>query len=363
MEKPRKPSFPPHRRLQQSVDVKKSSSSLNMSTSSLRSINEDERETAAVVQAGRRPAVVRFAPPTPTPSRPSSSAGTRRSSLAAPGQAPKAMAPAPAATARPASASGRKAAARSSPAESGPKGLRRSWGWTATAGEKEREDGAPISAARVEGTARQGVMSYRDAAEMAAVEAMQEASAAEIVLRCLSAFADLAASAAKQSPQHTVDEFFALQAAITRSTAALDNQQKRSGHAGEWLHAAVTSNLAPFSLYAASSSSRKHGTGSPRTVAAAEESATWLESVARELGDEMCAWFVGHVERLLDDNVAGTLGQLKRVNDWLDDDVGLRPGEALERLRKKIFGYLLDHVESAVVALNGGVATKRNRRK
>jgi hypothetical protein len=28
-------------------------------------------------------------------------------------------------------------------------------------------------------------MSYRDAAEMVAVEAMQEASAAEIVLRCL----------------------------------------------------------------------------------------------------------------------------------------------------------------------------------
>jgi hypothetical protein len=28
-------------------------------------------------------------------------------------------------------------------------------------------------------------MSYRDAVEMAAVEAMQEASAAEIVLRCL----------------------------------------------------------------------------------------------------------------------------------------------------------------------------------
>ncbi|KAM0848002.1 hypothetical protein ACQ4PT_054659 [Festuca glaucescens] len=367
MEKPRKPSFPPHRRLQ-SVDVKKSSSSLNMSTSSLRSI-EDDRETAAVVHAGRRPAVVRFAPPTPTPSRPSSLAGTRRSSLAASRQAPKAMTPAPAATARPASASGPKAAARSSPAESGPKGMRRSWGWTATSGEKERENGAPISAARVEGTATQarsssGVMSYRDAAEMAAVEAMQEASAAEIVLRCLSAFADLAASAAKQSPQHTVDEFFALQAAITRSTAVLDNQQKRSGHAGEWLHAAVTSNLAPFSLYAAASSSRKHGTGSPSTVAAAEEeTATWLETAARELGEEMCSWFVGHVERLLDDDVAGTLGQLKRVNDWLDDDVGLRPGEALERLRKKIFGYLLDHVESAVVALNGGVDTNRNRRK
>lgn len=207
-------------------------------------------------------------------------------------------------------------------------------------------------------------MSYRDAAEMAAVEAMQEASAAEIVLRCISAFADLAASAVQQSPQHTVDEFLALQAAITRSTAVLGNHQQRGGHAGEWLRAAVTTNLAPFSLYAAASSSRRHGTGSPRPVAATaeEETATWLETAARELGEEMCAWFVGHVERLLDADVAGTLGQLKRVNDWLDDeDVRLRRCEGVERLRKKIFGYLLDHVESAVVALNGCVAT--NRRK
>uniref|UniRef100_A0ACD6A2J6 Uncharacterized protein n=1 Tax=Avena sativa TaxID=4498 RepID=A0ACD6A2J6_AVESA len=451
MEKPRKPSFQPHRRLQ-SVDVKKSSSSLSMSTSSLRSINEGNRETAAVVHEGRRPAVVRFATATPTPSRPLSSAGTRRSSLSASRQAPK-QTPAPA-TVRPASSSG-------------PKGVRRNWGSTGSAGEKERENGRDLnSAARTSGpmvaaqarsssvprrkpaeekplqqresktnitsrtkakpspspkpdvlhkpgaqrspniavkasekdapssvspdnmvkvststrtrigasweslppalqTLGSGVMSYRDAAEMAAVEAMQEASAAEIVVRCLSAFADLAASAAQQSPQHTVDEFLALQAAITRSTAALDNQQqKRSGHAGEWLHAAVTSNLAPFSLYATASSSRKLSTGSPEPVAAAteEEAVTWLETAARELEEEMCAWFVGHVERLLDADVAGTLGQLKRVNDWLDDeDVRLRRCEGVERLRKKIFGYLLDHVESAVVALNGGVAT--NRRK
>ena len=94
-------------------------------------------------------------------------------------------------------------------------------------------------------------------------------------------------------------------------------------------------------------------------VAAAAEAATWLETAARELGEEMCAWFVGHVDRLLEADVAGTLGQLKRVNDWLDD-VGLRTA-AVDRLKEKIFGYLLDHVESAVVALNGGVAF--NRRK
>uniref|UniRef100_J3N7D2 DUF6857 domain-containing protein n=1 Tax=Oryza brachyantha TaxID=4533 RepID=J3N7D2_ORYBR len=63
------------------------------------------------------------------------------------------------------------------------------------------------------------VMCYRDAAEVAAVEALQEASSAEILLRCLSAFADLAAVAAEQSPQQTVDEFLALQATMARSSA------------------------------------------------------------------------------------------------------------------------------------------------
>ncbi|KAM3311379.1 hypothetical protein ACQJBY_031819 [Aegilops geniculata] len=468
MEKPKRSSQPSHRRFE-SLDVKRSSSSLTMSTSSLRSINEEDRGPAAGHAAGRRPTVVRFAP-TPTPPRPSSSSGTRRGSHLAPQQAPKGR-PATAATARPASPSGPRPA-RSSPAESGPKATRRSWGCTGSAGDqKERVTGDVIGGERSKGTAAtlvrsssvprsrkpveekplqkresktniisrtkqrptpspkpdvvhkpgaqrspntaaktsekrpptpggaspdnmvkvspprstsattmgasweslppalqtlgSGVMSYRDAAEMAAVEAMQEASAAEIVLRCLSAFADLAATAGKQSPQQTVDEFLALQAAIARSTAALGNQQ-RSGHAGEWLHAAVTADLAPFSLYTApSSSSRKRSTESPavsappRPVAAAEEAATWLETAARELGEEMCAWFVGHVDRLLEADVAGTLGQLKQVNDWLDD-VGLRT-DAVERLKQKIFGYLLDHVESAVVALNGGVAS--NRRK
>ncbi|KAM3293944.1 hypothetical protein ACQJBY_037071 [Aegilops geniculata] len=466
MEKPKRSSQPSHRRFE-SLDVKRSSSSLTMSTSSLRSINEEDRGAAAA-HAGRRPTVVRFAP-TPTPPRPSSSSGTRRGSHLAPQQAPKAARPATAAV-RPASPSGPRPV-RSSPAESGPKATRRSWGCTGSLGDqKERVTGDVIGGERSKGAAAtlvrsssvprsrkpaeekplqkresktniisrtkqrptpspkpdvihkpgaqrspgiaaktsekrpptpggaspddmvkvspprptsattmgasweslppalqtlgSGVMSYRDAAEMAAVEAMQEASAAEIVLRCLSTFADLAATAGKQSPQDTVDEFLALQAAIARSTAALGNQQ-RSGHAGEWLHAAVTADLAPFSLYTASSSSRKRGaespavSASPRPVAAAEEAATWLETAARELGEEMCAWFVGHVDRLLEADVAGTLGQLKRVNDWLDD-VGLRT-DAVERLKQKIFGYLLDHVESAVVALNGGVAS--NRRK
>ncbi|EAY80555.1 hypothetical protein OsI_35736 [Oryza sativa Indica Group] len=189
------------------------------------------------------------------------------------------------------------------------------------------------------------VMSYRDAAEVAAIEALQEASSAEILLR---AFADLAAVAAEMSPQQTVDEFLALEATLARSAAA--------GHAEDWLRAAVSSDLGRFSLYSAVSP-----TSQPEEEAGRRRT-TWLGAAAREVGEETRGWFVGHVERLIDGDAAGTLGQLKRVNDWLDG-APPPPSEAAERLRKKIFGYLLDHVESAVLALNGGAAAGAHGRR
>lgn len=85
-------------------------------------------------------------------------------------------------------------------------------------------------------------------------------------------------------------------------------------------------------------------------------------------------WFLGFVEKFLDadvdtsalsDNgqIAGMLTQLKSVNDWLDeissskDEGETLPHVSLEtvdRLRKKIYDYLLTHVESAAAALGGG---------
>ncbi|CAL4988486.1 unnamed protein product [Urochloa decumbens] len=213
------------------------------------------------------------------------------------------------------------------------------------------------------------VMGYRDDAEAAAVEALKEASAAEILLRCLSAFADLTAAAAELSPQQAVDEFLALHAAlITSSTAAVSGHgEQQDGRAGDWLRAAVSTDLAGFCLYSAPRSPPSNNSGGgaasptatpPAMAGEAGAKEPWVEAARRRLGEEMRAWFLGHVERLLDGDVAGTLGQLKRVNDWLDavGQVGTESSEAVERVRKKIYGYLLDHVESAVVALNGGVA-------
>nr|GEY09994.1 hypothetical protein [Tanacetum cinerariifolium] len=67
----------------------------------------------------------------------------------------------------------------------------------------------------------------------------------------------------------------------------------------------------------------------------------------------------------LSDNgqIAGILSQLKSVNDWLDA-IGSTKGDddeeeetsrispvTIDRIRKKIYDYLLTHVESAAAAL------------
>lgn len=83
-------------------------------------------------------------------------------------------------------------------------------------------------------------------------------------------------------------------------------------------------------------------------------------------------WFLVFVEKFLDtdgdtilsDNgqIAGMLSQLKSVNDWLDGIGSSKnqgescqiPVETIDRLRKKIYEYLLTHVESAAAALTGG---------
>ncbi|EPS71203.1 hypothetical protein M569_03555, partial [Genlisea aurea] len=95
-------------------------------------------------------------------------------------------------------------------------------------------------------------------------------------------------------------------------------------------------------------------------------------------------WFLGFMERFLDADVvvvgcankknnnsaadsgqqiAGMLSQLKSVNQWLDEIISNKDHhqlprtccvETIERIRKKIYEYLLTHVESAAAALGGG---------
>ncbi|XP_072964574.1 uncharacterized protein [Typha angustifolia] len=310
------------------------------------------------------------------------------------------------------------------------------------------------------------LLKYRDAAQAAAIEAIQEASAAESLIRCLSTYAEVSCTAEEDNPQPAVEQFLALHTSLSHASLVTDSLAKmaaksavtspeasqcggepipdeaikisgdRRRRAGAWVAAALSTDLSAFSLYSSKSSppsttlviddpskarstsksavapspsqarsraapsspapARGKGRGSAAASAAAPSPAPEWErgagveegsELARVLGEDARRWFLGFVERFLDadvaasepsdqDRVAGMLSQLKRVNDWLEgigpqgegeeaaeDGEGAAaaaaaavPPETIERLRKKIYEYLLAHVDSAAVALGGGGA-------
>uniref|UniRef100_A0A1J3H0A4 DUF936 domain-containing protein n=1 Tax=Noccaea caerulescens TaxID=107243 RepID=A0A1J3H0A4_NOCCA len=304
----------------------------------------------------------------------------------------------------------------------------------------------------------QQVLRHRDAAQVVATEAMQEASASESLLQCLIMYNDLMSTAKEDDPLPVVEQFLKLNSGLKNvqiiteslsrlisSTSSPENEENRSEEAvkaasekqklaaASWVQAALVTNLSAFSVYsskpAKSAASRSkpviilespgnNSTGKTRgnvqnwptigsklvaqgmirkhreksssqkatTVTGSESPPlNWVKGYglneATDLAEKLQMvsqdWFLGFVERFLDadvvetssnlnlsDNgqIAGMLSQLKSVNDWLDeigskeDGQGLQEvsKETIDRLRKKIYEYLLTHVESAAAALGGG---------
>ncbi|XP_059632939.1 uncharacterized protein LOC132275458 [Cornus florida] len=306
------------------------------------------------------------------------------------------------------------------------------------------------------------VLKHRDAAQVAAIEAMQEASAAESILRCLSTYSELSSSAKEDNPQLAVEQFLSLHASLNNARLVADSLSKttlagssadleespseeslkvtsdRRKQASSWVHAALATNLSSFTVFSkqatlspisastpaqspktvpgnqpvlvlenfSKSSSTKPQTkprqgvsskivtlGTPRRLVdgpavgqkpRAPPPIEWVRGdgldeaadLAEMLQAESQSWFLGFVERFLDadvgasplsDNnqIAGMLTQLKSVNDWLDE-IGANKNEeetphfspeTIDRIRKKIYEYLLTHVESAAAALGGCAQT------
>ena len=86
-------------------------------------------------------------------------------------------------------------------------------------------------------------------------------------------------------------------------------------------------------------------------------------NLAKKLLSVSRGWFLKYLEDSLNKGfglkreeggaeIACLLGQLKRVNQWLDGSVedGMEVDERIEGLRKKLYGFLLEHVDSAVVS-------------
>ncbi|XP_015079691.1 uncharacterized protein LOC107023494 [Solanum pennellii] len=303
------------------------------------------------------------------------------------------------------------------------------------------------------------VMKHRDAAQVAAIEAMQVASASESLLRCLSTYSELSSSAKEDNAQPAVEQFLALHAslknvhlvgdALSKTISAAGSESDHEENPSEealkavsekrkqatlWVNAALATNLSSFSVYSKKATSSPIAPSapspSPKTIAlnqpmlvldnstkstlakpqakprptmsskiqssgsqrrltdgiAANQKpkspppADWVRGDGLEEAVDLAEmlrvasqdWFLGFVERFLDadvdasalsDNgqIAGMLSQLKSVNDWLDeissskdDESPQIASETIDRIRKKIYEYLLTHVESAAAALGGG---------
>lgn len=159
-----------------------------------------------------------------------------------------------------------------------------------------------------------------------------------------------------------------------------------------WVSAALSTDLSPFSLYSHCSPSvtpplavvlndGSKSKPSPQSkskakakgkIVSAEATAVpavplpdWQPGVgaqekvelATSLGAEAQKWFLDFIERFLDADVAvqgpsdreraaGMLPQLKRVDNCLGEmEAEMEVAETIERLRRKIYDYLLAHVE------------------
>ncbi|KAE8718329.1 calreticulin-3-like [Hibiscus syriacus] len=287
------------------------------------------------------------------------------------------------------------------------------------------------------------VLTHRDAAQTAAIEALQEAAASESLLRCLSLYSDLTASAKEDNPQPAVDQFLTLHASLNHARMIADSLSKtiligsspesegnpseeavkvtsdRRKYAASWVQAALATNLSTFSKAtpanqnililensAKNASAKAQAKTSPvigsKLVAQGilrkavdvsglgpkvpvEPPPEWTRGngfdeavdLAETLRMESQDWFLGFVEKFLDadvdtsalsdsDQIAGMLTQMKSVNDWLDEISSSKDegeggettphvsSEAIDRLRKKIYEFLLTHVESAAAALGSG---------
>ncbi|CAI9103263.1 OLC1v1001715C1 [Oldenlandia corymbosa var. corymbosa] len=289
------------------------------------------------------------------------------------------------------------------------------------------------------------VRGYRNASFSSAVHAMEEASAAEGVIRCMSKFAELCESSEEDAAGPLVEQFLNLHDEMKnvavvikalvekRILEANSNTSCSSQHglsdmhcnfadrnALAWVQAAVETDLSKFSLlrkeqkkavrkgekciylmienspkksetekspskikkspgnydnHKADLNLKKSPTSSRvihRTTKRVNvEREEWLKGNglkdAAELSEKLLSysreWFLNYMEKFLvkgsgrstdrsNSETASLLGHLKRVNKWLDDSIHQDCGvdDRLEDLKKKLYGFLLDNVDTAIQA-------------
>ncbi|KAK4285587.1 hypothetical protein QN277_002267 [Acacia crassicarpa] len=269
------------------------------------------------------------------------------------------------------------------------------------------------------------VASHRNIAFLAAIRALEEASAADTVIQCMCVFTELCQSCRTLSAGSLVEKFLDLHLNLQRATMVLDSlliptpEKKPSEdvlckapankNATTWVQAALQTNLSKFNLFRnqakveslngekchyvvlenscdemnAENTSQSKQKPNNTTVKRVPSSKRHLQvaknkdtekvgqgresrlkeaaSVAERLLVASQEWFLKYLEDSLDSGfglrseegrseMTCLLGQLKKVNHWLDALVGRgdKVDCRVENLRKSLYGFLLEHVNSAI---------------
>ncbi|KAL5549495.1 hypothetical protein UlMin_004726 [Ulmus minor] len=289
------------------------------------------------------------------------------------------------------------------------------------------------------------VMHHRNFAFLAAVRSLEEASAAEGVIRCMCYFSKLCESSEKSSAGVVVQKFLDLNHKIQNAAKVVDSllnmklleanpssytsqqplfpdvcKASASKNAISWVKAAIGTNMSSFDLFKRQdkdestngekyhyvvleksplepnienplsvskpspinhrtllSDSNSKGVPSAlgRAPAAGRKLRTGKEesskpsrlkeaaSLAEKLLLVSREWFLNYLENLLNvgfglkkaegsPEVVSLMGQLRKVNNWLDSLLvgGTEKDERIKGVKKKLYGFLLEHVNSAVVS-------------
>ncbi|CAA7387822.1 unnamed protein product [Spirodela intermedia] len=263
------------------------------------------------------------------------------------------------------------------------------------------------------------VLRHRDQTILTAVEALQEATASERLIRCLVKYPELqhqnedgshvvvdrflnfldevqqarsvVQSLAKMTPRTSNSDVIASLSAKD----AMKMQAEHRKHAISWIRAAMTSDNAPppplQNPYADSETTARIWSAFARSKQRLNCD-LWLKGAgslaAAELAGSLQAecnrWFLNYIDKFLDgilsettaitseNQIASLLLQIKKVDEWLETMACREPfplressretptesekSEACQRVRKKIYSLLLKHVDRAAFALESSIS-------
>ncbi|CAN6830201.1 unnamed protein product [Brassica oleracea] len=234
-------------------------------------------------------------------------------------------------------------------------------------------------------------MQRRNFAAKAAARALEEANANECIIRCLSKFSELSSATKVGNPLLVISQFLVIYedvvklSQIVNSITSEDNFRLSSDQQNPislWVEAALATNLDVVSLVKSQNnleSRLKKSTPTRLSPGCSTKTVSdnivgmWTEvegmketaKFAVNVKSEMQMWFIGFVEESLDkknaavqpldgSSIAAVLSHLKQVNEWLDRVVSDQDNQIttmpltdkIERLKRKIYGFVIHHVGS-----------------